>query len=116
MSMTLYLKNGAPAGARPRAPSQPNTSPSRAPSPASSAIVTRVLIATYGCSARVAISGAAGICSSSGRIDWLLQFSNPLIRVSGPFEGDLAGIADGAVPVSIDPPRQSLAGGQDVVN
>src|ERR1700722_8674664 len=94
MSITLYFRNGGPAGVRPRAPSQPNTSPVRTANAPISAMLTCPLIATYGCSARVTISGA-DIGSSSSHIDGLLQFGDPLTRVCVVLEGYLAQVPGG---------------------
>src|SRR5690349_3468467 len=116
MSMTLYLKNGGPAGTRPWPSSQPNTSPKRRANAAISPMVTLALTATYGCSARVSISGADDISSSSRCVDWLLQFGHPLPGIGAPVQRDLAGVARGAVSVGVDPPRQCLAGRQHVVH
>ena len=46
MSITLYLRNGGPAGGRPRAPSQANTSGVRTANAPISAMLTCPLIAT----------------------------------------------------------------------
>src|SRR5215475_5422499 len=79
ISITLYFQNGAPAGATPRSPSQAKTSWfSGGTTAPRSSMVTCVLIATYGCSARVTLSGADDISSSSRFVDWLLQFGHPL--------------------------------------
>src|SRR5690242_6610771 len=116
MSMTLYLKNGGPAGTRPWPSIQPNTSPKRRANAAISPMVTLAMTATYGCSARVSISGADVISSSSRFVDWLLQFGHPLLGVGAPVQRDLAAVARGAVPVGVDPARQRLAGRQHVVH
>src|SRR5215475_10193127 len=116
ISITLYFQNGAPAGAAPRSPSQAKTSWfSGGTTVPRSSMVTCVLIATYGCSARVTISGD-DISSSSRFVDWLLQFGHPLFGVAGPVQGDLADIARGTVTVGVGPPGQRLAGGQHVVH
>src|SRR5437667_7501453 len=117
MSITLYFQHGAPAGGVPRFPSQAKTSWfSGGTTMPRSSMVTCVLIATYGCSGRVTISGADDMFSSSRCVDWLLQFGHPLLGIAAPVQRDLAAVARGAVPVGVDPPRQRLAGRQHVVH
>ncbi len=74
------------------------------------------------CSDRpVAADPAARTCGRSkggaGRRDRLLEFGDPQLRgVRGAGQVQLAGVADGAVAVGVDPAGQGLAGGDDLVH
>src|SRR6266511_2634646 len=59
MSMTLYLRNGGPAGAMPRVPSQPKSPGTRSAISFMVCRVTTRLTATYRCESRSTIVGSA---------------------------------------------------------